>query len=38
MIMATWETFASRFIVEARLEAVTALRVGAGGEDRKSVV
>ena len=31
--MATWETFASRFIVEARLEAVTALRVGAGGDE-----
>ncbi len=31
--MATWETFASRFIIQARLEAVTALRVGAGGEE-----
>lgn len=31
--MATWETFASRFIIQARLEAATALRVGAGGEE-----
>lgn len=31
--MATWETFASRFIIQARLEAATALRVGTGGEE-----
>lgn len=31
--MATWETFASRFIIQARLEAMTALRVGAGGDE-----
>jgi len=31
--MATWEIFASRFIIQARLEAATALRVGAGGEE-----
>lgn len=31
--MATWETFTSRVIIGARLEAMTALRVGAGGTD-----
>src|SRR5258706_6967445 len=33
MTMAIWETFTSRVIIGARLEAVTALRVGAGGTD-----
>lgn len=31
--MALWDTFESRFIIEAQLKAVTGLRVGAGGSD-----
>lgn len=31
--MATWETFESRLLITARVEAITALRVGAGGEE-----
>ena len=33
MTAALWDTFASRIIIRARLEAATALRIGAGGSD-----